>query len=74
MRLTETEKRFCQEVVPLISRLEEAAAPFAAIGLARRFRQAVERSFRASTSVRDYAQMLGVTPSDLSESLRLETG
>jgi AraC-like DNA-binding protein len=49
-------------------------APFAAIGLARRFRQAVERSFRASTSVRDYAQMLGVTPSHLSESLRLETG
>src|ERR1700730_5045372 len=49
-------------------------APFAAIGLVRRFRQAVERSFRASTSVRDYAQMLGVTTSHLSESLRLETG
>jgi AraC family transcriptional activator of pobA len=49
-------------------------APFAAIGLVRRFRQAVERSFRASTSVRDYAQMLGVTSSHLSESLRMETG
>src|SRR5258707_4858185 len=49
-------------------------APFAAIGLVRRFHQAVERSFRASTSVRDYAKMLGVRPSHLSESLRLETG
>src|SRR5208282_3886417 len=29
---------------------------------------------RASTSVRDYAKMLGVTPSHLSEALRLETG
>jgi len=49
-------------------------APFAAIGLVRRFHQAVERSFRASTSVRDYAKMLGVTTSHLTESLRLETG
>jgi AraC family transcriptional regulator, transcriptional activator of pobA len=49
-------------------------APFAAIGLVRRFRQAAERSFRASASIRDYAQMLGVTPSHLSDSLRLETG
>jgi AraC family transcriptional activator of pobA len=49
-------------------------APFAAIGLVRRFRQAVERSFRASTSIRDYAQMLGVTTSHLSDSMRLETG
>jgi AraC family transcriptional regulator, transcriptional activator of pobA len=50
-------------------------APFAAIGLVRRFRQAVERSFRASTSVREYAhQKLGVTTSHLTESLRLETG
>jgi AraC family transcriptional activator of pobA len=49
-------------------------APFAAIGLVRRFHQAVERSFRASTSVRDYAQMLGVTTSHLTASLRLETG
>jgi AraC family transcriptional regulator, transcriptional activator of pobA len=49
-------------------------APFAAIGLVRRFRQATERSFRASTSVRDYAQALGVTTSHLNESLRLETG
>src|ERR1700737_2703662 len=44
-------------------------APFAAIGLVRRFRQAVGRSFRASTSVRDYAKMLGVTTSHLSDSL-----
>jgi AraC family transcriptional activator of pobA len=49
-------------------------APFAAIGLVKRFRQALERSFRASTSVRHYARMLGVTTSQLSESLRLETG
>jgi len=49
-------------------------APFAAIGLVRRFRQAAERSFRASTSIPDYAQMLGVTTSHLSDSLRLETG
>jgi AraC family transcriptional regulator, transcriptional activator of pobA len=49
-------------------------APFAAVGLVRRFRQAVERSFRASTTVRDYAQSLGVTTSHLNESLRLETG
>jgi AraC-like DNA-binding protein len=32
------------------------------------------RSFRASTSVRDYARDLGVTTSHLNESLRLETG
>ena len=49
-------------------------APFAAIGLVRRFHQAVERSFRASTSIRAYARRLGVTTSHLSEALRLETG
>jgi AraC family transcriptional activator of pobA len=59
-----------------LSRLYAAAspAPFAAVSLVRRFRQAVERSFRASTSVRDYAQAIGVTTSHLNESLRLETG
>ena len=59
-----------------LSRLYAAAspAPFAAVSLVRRFRQAVERSFRATTSVRDYAQALGVTTSRLNESLRLETG
>ncbi len=59
-----------------LSRLYAATspAPFAAVSLVRRFRQAVERSFRASTSVRDYAQALGVTTSHLNESLRLETG
>jgi AraC-like DNA-binding protein len=51
-----------------------STAPFVAIGLVRRFRQALERSFRASTPIRDYAKMLGVTTSHLSESLRLETG
>jgi AraC-like DNA-binding protein len=49
-------------------------APFAAVGLVRRFHQAVERSFRESISVRDYARILGVTPSHLNECLRLETG
>ena len=49
-------------------------APFAAISLVRRFRQSVESSFRATTSVRDYAHALGVTTSHLNESLRLETG
>jgi AraC family transcriptional activator of pobA len=59
-----------------LSRLYAAAspAPFAAVSLVRRFGQAVERSFRASTSVLDYAQTLGVTTSHLNESLRLETG
>ncbi|HET9379090.1 MAG TPA: AraC family transcriptional regulator [Chthoniobacterales bacterium] len=59
-----------------LSRLYAATspAPFAAVSLVRRFRQAVERSFHASTSVRDYAQTLGVTTSHLNESLRLETG
>jgi AraC-like DNA-binding protein len=59
-----------------LSRLYAATSPaaFAAVGLVRRFRQAVEKSFRASTSVRDYAQTLGVTTSHLNESLRLETG
>jgi AraC family transcriptional activator of pobA len=59
-----------------LARLYAARSPalFAAVGLVRRFRQAVERSFRASTSVRDYAQSLGVTTSHLNESLRLETG
>jgi AraC family transcriptional activator of pobA len=59
-----------------LSRLYAAAspAPFAAVSVVRRFRQAVERSFRATTSVRDYAQALGVTTSRLNESLRLETG
>jgi AraC family transcriptional regulator, transcriptional activator of pobA len=59
-----------------LSRLYAATspAPFAAVGLVRRFRQAVERSFRASTSVRDYARDLGITTSHLNESLRLETG
>jgi hypothetical protein len=33
-------------------------APFAAISLVRRFRQSVESSFRATTSVRDYAHAL----------------
>jgi AraC family transcriptional regulator, transcriptional activator of pobA len=59
-----------------LSRLYAATspAPFAAVGLVRRFQQVVERSFRASTSVRDYARVLGVTTSHLNESLRLETG
>ena len=59
-----------------LARLYAARSPalFAAVSLVRRFRQAVERSFRASTSVRDYAQSLGVTTSHLNESLRLETG
>jgi len=59
-----------------LSRLYAAAspAPFAAVGLVRRFHQAVERSFRASTSVRDCARGLGVTTNHLNESLRLETG
>jgi AraC family transcriptional activator of pobA len=59
-----------------LSRLYAAAspAPFAAVSLVREFRQAVERSFRGSRSVRDYAQTLGVTTSHLNESLRLETG
>jgi AraC family transcriptional activator of pobA len=59
-----------------LSRLYAATspAPFAAVGLVRRFRQAVERSFRASTSVRDYARDVGVTTSHLNEALRLETG
>ena len=59
-----------------LSRLYAATspAPFAAVSLVRRFRQAVERSFRSSRSVRDYAQSLGVTTSHLNESLRLETG
>jgi len=59
-----------------LARLYAAAspAPNAAVGLVRRFRQAVERSFRASRTARDYAQMLGVTPSHLSKCLRLETG
>jgi AraC family transcriptional activator of pobA len=59
-----------------LSRLYAAAspAPFAAVSLVRQFRQAVERSFRVSTSVRDCARGLGVTTSHLNESLRLETG
>jgi AraC family transcriptional activator of pobA len=59
-----------------LSRLYAATspAPFAAVGLVRRFRQAVERSFRVTTSVPDYARALGVTTSHLNESLRLETG
>jgi AraC-like DNA-binding protein len=59
-----------------LSRLYAAAspAPFAAVGLVRRFRQAVERSFRASRSVGHYARDLGITTSHLNESLRLETG
>jgi AraC-like DNA-binding protein len=59
-----------------LSRLYAATspAPFAAVGLVRRFHQAVERSFRASTSVREYARGLSVTTSHLNESLRLETG
>src|SRR5260370_19408751 len=59
-----------------LARLYAVNSPalFAAIGLVRRFRQEVERSFRTSTSVRDYAKMLGVTTSHLREALRLETG
>jgi AraC family transcriptional activator of pobA len=59
-----------------LSRLYAATspAPFAAVSLVRRFRQAVERSFPASMLVRDYAQALAVTTSHLNESLRLETG
>lgn len=59
-----------------LSRLFAATspAPFAAVGLVRRFRQAVERSFRAMKSVPDYARVLGVTTSHLNESLRLEIG
>jgi AraC family transcriptional activator of pobA len=59
-----------------LSRLYAATspAPFAAVGLVRRFRQTVERSFRVTTSVPDYARDLGVTTSHLNESLRLETG
>ena len=59
-----------------LSRLYAAAspAPFAAVGLVRRFRQAVETSFSASRSVGHYARNLGVTTSHLNESLRLETG
>jgi AraC family transcriptional activator of pobA len=59
-----------------LSRLFAATspAPFAAVGLVRRFRQAVERSFRAVKAVPDYARDLGVTTSHLNESLRLETG
>jgi AraC family transcriptional activator of pobA len=60
----------------LLSRLYAAVspAPFAAVSLVRRFRETVEGSFRGTTSVRDYAQSLGVTTRHLNESLRLETG
>jgi AraC-like DNA-binding protein len=59
-----------------LSLLYETASPslFASVSLVRLFRQAVEGSFGTSTSVRDYAQALGVTTSHLNESLRLETG
>jgi AraC-like DNA-binding protein len=59
-----------------LSRLHAAISPaaFTAVGLVRRFRLEIERSFRTSTSVRDYARALGVTTSHLNESLRLETG
>src|SRR6266404_5645116 len=59
-----------------LSRLHAAISPaaFTAVGLVRRFRLEIERSFRTSTSVRDYARALGVTTSHLNECLRLETG
>lgn len=59
-----------------LSRLHAATSPaaFTAVGLVRRFRLEIERSFRTSTSVRGYARALGVTTSHLNESLRLETG
>jgi AraC-like DNA-binding protein len=59
-----------------LSRLYAAISPaaFAAVGLVRRFRLEIERSFRTSASVRDYARALGVTITHLNESLRLETG
>jgi len=59
-----------------LSRLFAATSPalFPAVGLVKRFRQALESSFCASTSVADYARALGVTTRHLNESLRLETG
>jgi AraC-like DNA-binding protein len=51
-----------------------SSAPFAAVSLVRRFRQEVEKSFRTSRAVADYARALGVTTSHLNESLRIETG
>ena len=59
-----------------LSRLHAAISPaaFTAVGLVRRFRLEIERSFRTSMSVRDYARALGVTTSHLNECLRLETG
>jgi AraC-like DNA-binding protein len=49
-------------------------APFAAVSLVRRVRQEVEKSFRTSRTVADYARALGVTTSRLNESLRIATG
>jgi AraC-like DNA-binding protein len=59
-----------------LSRLYAATSPaaFTAVGVVRRFRLEIERSFRTLRSVRDYAQALGITASHLNESLRLETG
>jgi AraC-like DNA-binding protein len=51
-----------------------SSAPFAAVSLVRRFRQEVEKFFRTSRAVADYARALGVTTSHLNESLRIETG
>ena len=42
--------------------------------LTQRFRLAVEKGFRKTSSVREYAELLHVTPAHLSESVRLETG
>ena len=65
-----------RSLMVFLSRLYAATSPaaFTAVGLVRRFRLEIERSFLTSTSVRDYARALGVTTSHLNESLRLETG